>query len=141
MTQRILLKRFRARFLKIAKCRGRQRSHKAEASGKKFRREGAGDMHHRAGPTLVDGRSDSDSPCKEIAETAQASKADFHANVGDRMVAFGEQQLSLVETSLNSELMRGKAKNRFKLTDEVELRHTRFAGYVTNGKALIADFG
>ena len=71
---------------------------------------------------------------EEVAETAQAFEADFHTDLGHRMVALREQELGVIQPGPDTKLMGCEAENRFKLADKMERRNMYLPGHLLDRK-------
>lgn len=92
----------------------------------------------QAGVALIDGGCSADAAREQAGETAEAGEADFHTDVGDGVVAAGEEEPGAVETGLDAELMRGLPEEGFELADEVEGRDVDVARDVGDGERVVA---
>ena len=64
---------------------------------------------------------------EEDAEAAQAREADFHADLGDRVLARREQMPGELESRCLSKLMRRLAEHRLELPNEMKGRNLHVA--------------
>jgi hypothetical protein len=68
---------------------------------------------------------------------AQASEADLHADVGDRMLAPCQQEFRLVQPQLDAKLVRRETEQRLKPAYEVERRYPNLSRDFLNRELLL----
>jgi hypothetical protein len=124
----------------LRKSSCRKATHQAETARKKVRWERAWHLDQNPGFALVGGGRRANAAREEITKAAEAREADLHAYLGDGMLAHGQQEFGPFQTRLDTELVRRKSENGFKLADEIERRNSNFAGDVLNREPLLRHF-
>jgi hypothetical protein len=78
--------------------------------------------------------------CEERTEAAEAREADFHADIGHRVIASGEQLLRELDARGDAELMRRDAEDGLELADEVIGRDAHLARELLDRRRRLARF-
>jgi hypothetical protein len=78
--------------------------------------------------------------CEERTEAAEAREADFHADIGHRVIASGEQLLRELDARGDAELMRRDAEDRLELADEMKRGDAHLARELLDRRRRLARF-
>jgi hypothetical protein len=119
--------------LLLGNC-GERRAHQREASGRELSRHRAADAHQRTDASPIDRRRNADAAGEEEAEAAEAGEADFHADVGDREVADGQQLPRPIQPCADAELVRRLAEHGVEGPREMKDDRAHRAAGVVRGK-------
>src|SRR2546427_4249433 len=87
-------------------------AHEGQASRNELRGQFAWYGYQGADLAPIRGGWGSKAPCKQRAAAAKTAEADFHADVGDGIIAECEEMLGAFEAWLNAKLVRRRAEDR-----------------------------
>lgn len=95
---------------------------------------------HWAHAAAIGGRGLSDTRGEQRAEAAETREAHFHADLGHRVLAGGEEALREVEARSLAELVWRDTEHRFELANQVKWRNPHVACEVLDGQRGLAPF-
>jgi hypothetical protein len=115
-------------------------AHESQASRCHVRRNDARHGDEWTHATLVRRWCLTHSAREEDAEASEAREADFHADLGDRVLSGCQQLPGEFEPGRLSKLMRCCAEDRLELPDEMKGRDLNVSGELVDRERLLARF-
>jgi hypothetical protein len=116
----------------------RERAHQAQASRREVNGTLSRHCHQRPNAASVFRWRLADALREEFAEAAEAREANLHADVGDRVLAAGQERFRELDPRGDAELMRRDAEHGFELTDEMKRRDAHLARQLFDRRRRLA---